>query len=223
MRVKILLIISIVLSSLMVLSQSKNEYFSLSAGFGGTNYLNLGSTPHLNLKAQLKTNENGQAVFASFTYELPYQLNYQTEAVGKENGTIPNLIYVPYTIEYKYFNGTVNYLYNLSDDDDEAAKNYYYYLFGGLGASTIKNKYTIHDFDTAKYRIFYTDIIRDHNFIGLNIDLGAGINYNWNRFKFFSEGKMSLIQTFSTETFETNNKPNFSVSLWVGVGYIIIK
>jgi len=223
MRIKIILIISILLSVIIVQAQSKNEYFSLSAGFGGANYLNLGNTPQLNLKAQMKTNENGQAVFLSINYELPYQLNYKTEAVGIENGTIPSLIYVPYTIEYKYYNGTVNYLFNLSDDEDEEPKNYYYYLFGGFGASLIKNKYTIQDFDTEKYRIFYSDRIRDRNFIGLNIDLGAGINYNWNRFKIFSEGKMSLIQTFSTETFETNNKPNFSVSLWLGVGYIIIK
>ncbi|MCF8429890.1 MAG: hypothetical protein K9G64_07130 [Bacteroidia bacterium] len=190
------------------MAQLKTEKFSLSMAFGGTNYFNLGKTPQFNIRVQIKANSNGDAVFFNLSHETPYQLNYKTEAVAVENGTIPSLIYVAYNIEYIYNNITANYLYNLTDYDDEESdknKNYYYYLFGGVGVGYIENKYLLNEFDNLKYRIFYTDIIKDQEYIGINADFGFGANYNINRFKIYGEGKLSLIQTFLKEKIEPTN------------------
>ncbi|MFZ4796214.1 MAG: hypothetical protein ACOYMA_01885 [Bacteroidia bacterium] len=226
MRTKTILFFCFIASNIILLAQTKTEQFSASVGIGVTDYYNLGITPQYNLRIQRKTNKNGDAIFLSLAYEPPYKLNYSTEAVAIENGTKPSLIIVPYTIEYTFYNGTINYLYNLTDYDDEENdkdKNYYYYIFGGIGAGYIKNNYQINTFDNINYRIFYTELVKNHNFIGINADFGFGANYNWNNLKFFGEGKISLIQTFLTEKLEPNNKPIISANLMIGVGYLLIK
>lgn len=226
MRIKTILFFCFFSNNFILFAQTKTEQLSASIGIGVTDYYNLGITPQYNLRLQKKTNQNGDAVFLTLAFEPAYKLNYSTEAVAIENGTVPSLIIVPYTIEYTYYNGTINYLYNLTDYDDEENdkdKSYYYYLFGGIGAGYIKNKYQIKEFDNINYRIFYTDLVKNKNFIGINADFGFGVNYNWKSFKFFSEGKLSLIQTFLTEKLEPNNKPIISANLMIGVGYLLIK
>jgi hypothetical protein len=223
MRIKIYILCSFILLRSAIIAQSKNELLSMSIAGGGVNYFTLGTTPLISLRAQKKVNDNGDAIYFQFNYELPYQLAYKTEAVAIENGTKPSLIFVPYSVDYNYYNGTINYLYNLTDEDDEdyTNNNFYYYLFGGLGASLIKNNYAINNFDDSKYKIFYADLIKSQNFIGVNIDLGIGVNYTKNRFKIFSEGRISYIQPFALKTFETNNNAMLNASLLVGIGYVI--
>ncbi len=201
-------------------AQTESELFSMGLGLGGTTYLNNGRTTCFDLRAQITIEDGSEALFVIFKYQNPYQTNDKTTASAKDFNNPVDKINVPYQVDYSYYNGTVNYLYAITDTD---LSDYYFYLFGGIGAGIMNNKYTIGNYNKNAYRIDYEEQFENRNLIAANMDLGVGVTYRLDRFKIFGETKGSILRIFNQTSFETDNLPLFAVNLQVGLAYIIAK